>query len=126
MSSETPPGIVSEAEAAFLSRRKGFVQWWPTVSLGLLLLLSGLFVGLFLKASLLVRPAQIWTRLQSGTLESSTLALLAGMLPVVLLGWLATLAVVILFASAARSNDRKYIAIIERLLRFRDSASGIR
>jgi len=86
------------------------------VGMGVLLVSFGFLVWLFLHNPLLVNPAKVFSRLEAGAIEKSTLQLMAGMLPMMFLFCFFLLVVLVLFVFAAFSNDKKHIKIIDTLL----------
>lgn len=107
---------LNDQHKRFLAKRRRFARSWPLVGMLLLLGIFGFLVWLFLRNPLLVSPLEIASRLDAGTIEESTLILMAGMLPVMFLGCFFILLVVILLGFAVFSNERKYMKIIDSLL----------
>lgn len=110
-------GTVDEQSESFLKKRRRMTRFWPVVGTLLLAGVLSFLVWMFLKKSLLVNPFEVTSRIDAGTLENSTVILMAGMLPVVFLACFLILIVVVLFAFSAFSNERKYQRIIDGLLR---------
>lgn len=105
---------LSEEDLRFLAKRARLVQAWRYVGAILLAMIVGLGMWLFLSKPLLANPFTVMERLQSNAIAESTIALMAGMLPIVVLMCIALAVAVVLFAFAAFSNEKKYLAIIQR------------
>jgi len=102
-------------ELIFIKRRETLVWWWPRIGAGLFTVLAALFVFLLRKSPLLVRPDQVWTGLGNGLLEPVTVQLLAAMLPVVVLGWIGTIVLIIMYTFVGVANERKLLGFIRRV-----------
>lgn len=89
---------IDEGQRAFIERRRRFVRTWPLVGWLLLILLSGLAVWLYIRSPLLVNPFEAASRLSDGTVDNSTLAPMAGLLPVMTLTCLVLVSTIVLFA----------------------------
>ncbi|HXK55181.1 MAG: hypothetical protein KDI74_15215 [Gammaproteobacteria bacterium] len=107
---------LTEKERVFLDRRRRLLQLWPPVGYLLLSALSIFTAWLFWKNPLLVNPYLVWKALQSETLEDSSLILMAGMLPVVMLLTLLVCLFVVLFVFTALHNEKRELELIARLL----------
>jgi len=107
---------LDEQLVKFLKKRRRLARFWPVIATLLLMGILAFVVWLFLKNPLLVNPFEVASRLDAGTVESSTLILMAGMLPIMFLACLLILIVVILFGFTVFSNEKKYLEIIDRLL----------
>ncbi|MCL4190385.1 MAG: hypothetical protein KJZ87_01470 [Thermoguttaceae bacterium] len=105
---------LSNEERHFVAKRAKLVQTWPYVGAMLLTMLVGLGVWLFLSKPLLANPFFVLSQLDRRAIPESTIALMAAMLPVVVLVCLGLAVTVVLFAFAAFSNEKKYLAIIQR------------
>jgi hypothetical protein len=102
-------------EKGFVAKRAKFVRAWPLVGTILLLLLLGLGVWLVVFNPLLANPFSVMSELNSYSIPESTLILMAGLLPVVVLTSLILTGAIVLFGFAAFANERKYIALIQRM-----------
>jgi ABC-type transport system involved in multi-copper enzyme maturation permease subunit len=100
---------------AFLEKRRKLIVAWRVAGPLLLLLLAALFVWLYLKIPLLINPFEVAGRLESGTLDEPTLAMMSMLLPVMISLSLLLIVVLILFVYAAISNEKKYLRLIDRL-----------
>jgi hypothetical protein len=105
---------LSAQELSFVARRERITRYWVVVGGALLLLLGALGVWLWVRVPYLVDPRAVAEGIRTGTLPESTMALLAAMLPVVVLMLLGVVAVGVLLASVAVSNERRLIRIIQR------------
>lgn len=100
---------------AFLEKRRKLIAAWRVAGPLLLMLLTTLFVWLYLKTPLLINPFEVARRLEAGTLDEPTLAIMAMLLPVMISLCFLVMVVVILFVYAAISNEKKYRQTIDRL-----------
>lgn len=108
---------LTEKEQRFLQKRRLLLKYWPIAGSFSLLLLGMLTAWLFWSSPLLVNPNLVWKELQSGGLGESQALIMAGLLPVVMLLALLLTLVVILFGFTALRNEKRELAIIDRLLR---------
>lgn len=107
--------ILTVQERFFIEKRRRLTRLWPVVS-GALLIAILSFVGwLFWVNPLLVNPWAVIARLQAHSLPESTLSVMAFMLPVAMLLCIAILCILLLLAFLAVSNERRHLAIIDRL-----------
>ena len=105
---------LSYQEQSFVAKRARFMRTWRYAGVILLALIIGLGTWLFLSRPLLANPFFVIARLKSQSIDEATMALMAGMLPVVTLACIVLAVVVVLFVFAHFSNERKYLAIIQR------------
>ena len=105
---------LSDEERHFLVKRARLVRAWRYVGSILLAVLLGLAIWLFLTIPLLANPLVVMARLKSDSISESTLTLMAGMLPIVVLMCLVLAVTAVLFVFAAFSNEKKYLKIIQR------------
>jgi len=103
-----------DEEQRFIRKRSRLLEAWRYVGVILLIVLLGLGIWLFLSKPMLGNPFAVMSRLQSGSISQSTLFLMAGMLPIVVLMCIGLSVAVVLSAYAAFSNEKKYISIIQR------------
>jgi len=104
---------LSNEEQQFLAKRTSFVKTWRYVGALLLVMVIGLGMWLFWSKPLLANPFVVLSRLNSGSVPASTMVLMAGLLPVVVLMCIVLAITIVLFAFAAFSNEKKYLAIIK-------------
>ena len=105
---------LSDEEHRFLSKRSRLLQAWRYVGTILLVILIGLGIWLLLSKPLLANPFIVMARLKSDSIPDSTMALMAGILPVVVLMCIVLAVTVVLFVFAAFYNEKKYLKIIRR------------
>lgn len=106
---------LTEQERRFLARRTRFLNSWRYVGSALLLVLAAFAGALFWFVPLLANPFAVLARLNGNSIPESSMALSTALLPVVVLICLFLAAAVVLLGFAAFSNERKYLAIIERV-----------
>lgn len=104
----------NDEERRFLARRERLVGAWRWVGPVLLALTIGLFAWLFWFRPLLANPFAVTRRLAAGEVPGPTVVLMAGLLPVAVLMSLVLAVVLVLFAHAAFSNERRYLEILRR------------
>ena len=75
----------------------------------------GFTVWLWISRPLLVNPWEVLSRLKSASIQDSTMTLMAAMLPIVFLACIFLLLALIAICFLAFSNERKHLAIIQRL-----------
>jgi hypothetical protein len=102
-------------ETAFVKQRGRFVRSWPIVGSICGVLVLGFTVWMWIFRPLLVNPWEVLSRLKSASLPDSTMTLMAAMLPIVFLACLFLLLALIVICFLAFSNERKHLAIIQRL-----------
>lgn len=107
---------VTDDEARFLVRRRNLVRAWPFAGAFLICLIIGLGVWLFLTRPLLANPFAVLSMLRSDSIPTSTLALMAGLLPIAVLMCLALAVAVVLFAFASFVNEKKYLTMLQRIM----------
>jgi hypothetical protein len=98
-----------------LKRRKTLVGAWPIAGTVLLIGPGGFAAWLCWTQPLLVNPDAVLARLDDGFLPASTLSLMAVFLPIAV--WMCVVlgAAVILVAFGAVANEKRHMAIIEKL-----------
>ncbi len=105
----------TERERDFLAKRKKLVRVWPVVGPSLLAVIGCFTAWLFWKNPLLVNPNTVLARMEARSIPGSTMSVMVGLLPVVSLMCLFLVVVMVLFVFMAFANEKKYLAIIERL-----------
>jgi membrane-anchored protein YejM (alkaline phosphatase superfamily) len=103
------------SDLKFVERRRRLARSWNLVGTALLLILVGLGATLYFRMPFLANPLRVMDLLKEGTLERSTMELMAAMLPIVVLLCLSVTAIIVVFGFAIFSNERRYIAIIDEL-----------
>lgn len=106
---------LTEQETAFVKQRIRLVRSWPVVGSICGVLVIGFTVWLWISRPLLVNPWEVLSRLKSASIQDSTMTLMAAMLPIVFLACIFLLLALIAICFLAFSNERKHLAIIQRL-----------
>jgi len=109
-----------DRERSFLEERQRLVGYWRIAGPLMIAVFLGLVCWLYLQAPLFIDPFRVLSRLEEGTLEPSTLILMAGLLPVVVITTLVVLAALIIFSFCAVRREKKYLQIIRELLERED------
>ena len=107
--------MVDEKDLAFIKKRSFFARWWNVVGSVMLAVLVGMALWFFVTVPNFINPLYVIEQLKSGTLQQSTLVIMAAMLPIVVLGLILVCCAVIGFGFAVFANERRYLAIIERM-----------
>lgn len=102
-------------EEAFIKKRAKFAHSWPLVGSAMLAMVFGFGAWLWFSNPLLINPWAVLSGLDSESIEDTTITLMAGMLPLVMLTCLFLLVVTLVLSFAAFANERRLIAIIRRL-----------
>lgn len=106
---------LTEKERIFVDNRRKLTASWPYIG-SLLLAAVVLLAGwLFWSSPLLINPLYVFNRLEAEAIETPTLLLMAGILPIVMLMCIFILVSVLLISFSAFSNERKLIDIVTRL-----------
>lgn len=107
---------LDQTQREFLEKRRKLVRSWPFIGLILLIAMVATLLWLWVQQPLLINPYEVVGRLESGSIENSTIALMAVMLPLLFLICFVLLMIVVLFAYAAFANEKKHLKIIEILM----------
>jgi len=115
---------LEEKQKTFLKNRRRLTRFWPLVGSLLLLGIFALLVWLFLKNPLLINPYKIINKLDSGTIEYSTLVFMAAFLPMMFLMCFLLLVTMVIFTFSFIANEKKYLKIIDLLMQHRTNESS--
>lgn len=107
--------MLNEMEEKFLAKRKKLVKYWNIVGVILILMISFLAIMLYFKSPLLLNPFELNKRMIRKTIKSSTIILLATLLPITNGIIVFLLFTIILFGFVFISHEKKYIKILEEL-----------
>ena len=116
--------ILTRNQQRFIMRRRKLGRAWRVTGPLVLLLLIVAGVLLFFNYPLMFNPYESMARLEAGTLEDTTVLLMALLLPAAMVMVFVMLVVVVLMVFAVIANDRKYLTIIQDLQDAHDSRSG--
>jgi len=123
---------INRQAESFLEKRRALLKAWRYVGpllllkawryVGPLLLLGigGFAVFLWLNTPLLINPYAMMSGIESGSVEQSTLQMMAAFVPVLFIALCFLLVVFILLMYAAFSNEKKFLAILDELQGGRD------
>lgn len=100
----------------FMAKRKKLARTWPVVGTVLLAVLIAFLAWLYYHNPLLVNPFEIISRLEKGTVEQSTLVLMAVLLPFMFLTCFVLLAALVLFVFSAFSAEKRHMRAVDMLL----------
>ncbi len=107
---------LDRTQQEFLEKRRKLVRSWPSMGLILLIGMVVTLLWLWIQQPLLINPYEVVDRLESGSIDSATIALMAVMLPLLFLICFVLLMIVVLFAYAAFANEKKHLKIIDILM----------
>lgn len=107
--------MLSKREQAWIESRRRMLRRWPLAGGACLLALAFGLVALWWRTPLLVDPWTVAARLRADTLDDGTLALMAAMLPVVMLTLLGLLFALLLFVTVGFANERRLLDLVRRL-----------
>ncbi len=105
---------LTPTEQAFVDRRRRLLSLWPYAGSGLVAGMLGFALWLWFSAPLMINPLATVAALKSGSLEESTLAVIAVMLPILLLAMLGAFLVVVGLFFAAFRNERRLLELLDR------------
>lgn len=106
---------LTKQESAFIDRRKKLAGSWPIVG-SICLAAVFLFIGwLWVTKPLLINPWAVFSALEANSIPESSIALMAALLPIVMLACLFTLVFSLALYFAVFLNERKLLGIIARL-----------
>ena len=106
---------LTAADSKFVARRTYLTGRWPIAGTGLLLMLAGLAIWLWFDVPWLINPRDVMHAVEAGTIPDTTLALMAMLLPVVVLACLVFSVLFILLAWRGFANEQRLLEIIEQL-----------
>lgn len=107
--------MIDEKDLDFLKKRSFFARWWNAVGSVMLAVFGSMALWFFLRVPNFINPLHVIEQLKSGTLPHSSLVVMAGMLPIVVLGLFLVMCTVIGFGFAVFANERRYLRIIKEL-----------
>ncbi len=105
---------LNPTDQAFVDRRRRLLALWPYTGGGILAGLLGFTTWLWFFAPLMVNPWATVEALKSGSVEESTLYVMAVMLPILMLACLGAFVVMVGLFFAAFRNERRLIDILDR------------
>ncbi len=106
---------LSDKDEAHLRRREGLIRRWPWVLVPLLVLFLGLGIYAWFRVPLLFNPWAAIAALEAGSIEDTTLMMMAMMLPIAMLATFGLSLCLLLFLAVGLSNEGRLIRIIRRL-----------
>ncbi len=105
---------LNPTDQAFVDRRRRLIALWPYVGGGMLAGLLGFATWLWLFIPLMVNPWATVEALKSGSLEETTLYVMAVLLPILMLACLGAFVLMVGLAFAVFRNERRLIEILDR------------
>jgi len=109
--------MLTAVDERFLERRRRLVRIWPWVGSGLAVVIVGFWGYLVVRRPLLANPIHLMHELERHAVSEATLIVLAAIGPLMLLVTGLLLLVVVAFTFAAMANERRLIAMVDRLRR---------
>ena len=107
--------MIDEKDLEFIEKRSFFARWWTVVGIVMLAVLVGMALWFFVTVPNFINPLHVIEQLKSETLPQSSLVVMAGMLPIVVLGLFLVLCTVVGFGFVVFANERRYLTIIEEM-----------
>lgn len=104
----------------FIAKRRSLLKAWRYVGPLLLVSIAGLAAYLYLNTPLMIDPFAVIAAVEAGAIGDSTLQLMAVFVPLLFLAVCFLLVVLVVLMYAAFANEKKYLAILDRLPRGRD------
>lgn len=107
---------LTDQEKQFLAKRRMMVRFSPLMIFPLFLMLTGFGAWLYFAVPLLANPVFVMDGIKNNTLEPSSLALMAGLLPIAVWGCFGTSCASLFFSFAVFRTEKKYQQIIDSIL----------
>jgi hypothetical protein len=105
---------LSDADRAFLDRRRKLLTLWPWTGAGMIAGILGFATWLWMAVPLMINPWATIAAIESGRLEETTLTVMAVMLPILMLACLGVMVVLIGLLFAVFANERRLISLVEK------------
>ncbi len=105
---------LTPTEQQFVDQRRRLLALWPYAGGGLIAGLLGFAVWLWLAAPMMINPWATVAALKEGSLEETTLYVMAVMLPILMLACLGAFVVLVSLLFVAFRNERKLIEMLEK------------
>ncbi len=99
-------------QGRYLERRRSLLKAWRYAGPLLVLGILGLVLFVYANSPLLIDPFEVISRLESGSMERSSLETMATLLPIMLITVFFLLFVLVAILYAAFSNERRYLEIL--------------
>lgn len=113
---------LAEHELRFLATRQQLARAWPWVGAAMLGTIIVCAAWLYLRVPLLVNPFAVAAQLRDGSLSAATVTLMAGLLPLAVLACLILALALLAFGYAAFANEKRYLAIVQRVAESGDAS----
>lgn len=107
--------MLTAVEERWLDRRRRLVRLWPWVGSGMVVMIVGFWGYLLLRRPLLANPFHLMHELQHHAVSEATLVVLAAIGSLMVLATGLLLLVIVALAFAAMANERRLIAMVDRL-----------
>ncbi len=108
--------MIDENDYRFLTSRKRFLALWNYVAVMLFVTLGSVLLWMYLQSPWLADPVYIAQALQENRIDLSVIQMSALILPIVIWFLFAVVAIFIGYGFMIISNEKRYLAIIEKLL----------
>lgn len=100
-------------ERSFLEERENLMRYWKIMGPLMVTVFLALVTWLYFQTPLFISPCRVFSRIEEGTLEPSTLVLIAGLLPVVVITTVFIPVALRVFPFCSVSREKKYLHILE-------------
>ncbi|WP_029407435.1 hypothetical protein [Thiomicrorhabdus sp. Milos-T2] len=104
-----------ENDHKFLNKRTRLISLWNPVAIAMLVIIFALLAWLVIKTPYLVNPLFVAEAINQNAISQSTLSMSVMMLPVVVLFLFLVVTIFVLYGFVMISNEKRYLAIIDRL-----------
>ena len=99
----------------FVEKRRVLLKAWRYLGPLLLFGIGGFSAYLLLSTPLLINPSAVASGIESGSVEQSTLHMMAMFVPVLFITACFLLVVLVALMYAAFANEKKYLAILDEI-----------
>jgi len=106
---------IAVTDKEFVDKRRKLVRLAPIVLSLCLLVIAGFGLWAYFFQPLMADPFEVARRIQEDALDATTVALMAVMLPIMMLVCMGLTAAVVGLAWAGLANERRYLGIIDSL-----------
>ena len=103
---------LTHQQSIYLEKRRKLLKSWRYVGPLLIVGLLGFVLSLYTNTPLLINPYEVMSRLKSGSIERSTLEMMAVLLPMMFILVCALVIVLVAMVYAAFSMENKYQEIV--------------
>ena len=115
MSKSPPASGLTNAQQAFLEKRRKVLSLWRYAGAFMLIIIFAFAAYLYVRVPMFINPFEAIERLQADSLPQPTLEIMAALFPLLFGGLLLLLVSLVLIIYAAVANEKRYLAIVDGL-----------